>query len=198
MDEDRLYQLLQPETRAPGARIFRGVHHAMVAAGIGIMLADTVGEWREAYRGVLDAGFQIVCAFFFAEYLLRLIAAPGAPGAEARGKWPSRLAWATSLGGIFDFLGALPGVLDVVFNPGYASLFAFIWAFKLVRYCPGLASLERVMTNARQALLSVLLGFGILLLLAASRSRMPKPSRTDSNACRALLMTRSRLANPGE
>jgi len=168
MDEDRLYQLLQPEIRAPAARIFRGVHHAMVAAGIGIMLADTVAEWREAYRGVLDAGFQIVCAFFVAEYVLRLIAAPGAPGAAARGKWPSRLAWATSLGGIFDFLGALPGVLDVVFNPGYASLFGFIWAFKLVRYSPGLASLERVISNARQALLSVLLGFGILLLLAAS------------------------------
>jgi voltage-gated potassium channel len=59
-------------------------------------------------------------------------------------------------------------VLDVVFNPGYASLFGFIWAFKLVRYSPGLASLERVISNARQALLSVLLGFGILLLLAAS------------------------------
>jgi voltage-gated potassium channel len=168
MDEERLYQILQPETREPAARIFRAVHHAMVAAGIGIMLADTVGEWREAYRGALDAGFQIVCAFFFAEYVLRLIAAPGAPGAAQRGQWQSRLAWATSLGGAFDFLGALPGVLDVVFDPGYASLFGFIWAFKLVRYSPGLASLERVISNARQALLSVLLGFGILLLLAAS------------------------------
>ena len=168
MDERRLYQLLQPETRDRAAQVFRCVHHAMVAAGIGIMLADTVAEWRAAYSGGLDAWFQIVCAFFFAEYVLRLIAAPGAPGAEARGKWQSRLAWATSLGGVFDLLGALPGVLDVVFDPGYASLFAFIWAFKLVRYCPGLASLERVMTNARQALLSVLLGFGILLLLAAS------------------------------
>jgi voltage-gated potassium channel len=37
-----------------------------------------------------------------------------------------------------------------------------------VRYSPGLASLERVISNARQALLSVLLGFGILLLCAAS------------------------------
>jgi voltage-gated potassium channel len=37
-----------------------------------------------------------------------------------------------------------------------------------VRYSPGLASLGRVISNARQALLSVLLGFGILLLLAAS------------------------------
>jgi voltage-gated potassium channel len=168
MNEERLYQILQPETRETTARIFQGVHHAMVSAGIGIMLADTVGEWREAYADALDAGFQIVCAFFFAEYVLRLAAAPGAPGAAHRGKWQSRLAWATSLGGVFDFLGALPGVLDVMFNPSYASLFGFIWAFKLVRYSPGLASLGRVISNARQALLSVLLGFGILLLLAAS------------------------------
>lgn len=168
MDEERLYQILHPETRDPAARIFRSVHHVMVAAGIGIMLADTVREWREAYAGALDAGFQIVCAFFFAEYVLRLAVAPGAPGAAHRGKWQSRLAWATSLGGTFDLLGALPGVLDVVFDPGYASLFGFIWAFKLVRYSPGLASLERVISNARQALLSVLLGFGILLLFAAS------------------------------
>jgi len=63
MDEERLYQILHPETRDPAARIFRGVHHTMVAAGIGIMLADTVGEWREAYGGALDPGFQIVCAF---------------------------------------------------------------------------------------------------------------------------------------
>jgi len=168
MDEERLYQILHPETRDPAARIFRGVHHTMVAAGIGIMLADTVGEWREAYGGALDAGFQIVCAFFFAEYVLRLMAAPGAPGAAHRGKWQSRLAWVTSLAGTFDFLGALPGVLDVVLDPRRASLFGFIWAFKLVRYAPGLASLRRVISKARHALLSVLLGFGILLLFAAS------------------------------
>jgi voltage-gated potassium channel len=132
MDKQRLYQLFQSETREPAARIFRGVRYTMVAAGIGIMLADTVGAWREAYRGTLDAGFQIVGVFFFAEYVLRLIAAPGAPGAAARGRWQSRFAWATSPTGVFDFLGALPGVLNVLFNPGYASLFGFIWAFKVV------------------------------------------------------------------
>jgi voltage-gated potassium channel len=168
MDEERLYQILHPDTRDSGARIFRSVHHAMVTIGIGIMLADTVVPWREAYDGALDAGFQIVCAFFLAEYLLRLWAAAGAPGAAQHGKWQSRLAWAGSLGGVFDFFGALPGVLDIVFNPRYASLFGFIWAFKLVRYSPGLVILERVIGNARHALLSVLLGFGILLLLAAS------------------------------
>jgi voltage-gated potassium channel len=168
MDEERLYRLLYPETRDSPARIFRGVHHTMVAAGIGIMLADTVAPWREAYDQTLDAGFQLVCAFFFAEYLLRLWAAPGAPGAAHHGKWRSRLVWAGSLGGALDFFGALPGVLDIVFNPRYASLFGFVWAFKLVRYSPGLVILERVIGNARHALLSVLLGFGILLLLAAS------------------------------
>ncbi len=168
MEGERLYQLLQPEAPATAARVFRAAHHAMVAAGIGIMLADTVSPWRAAWDDALDAGLQIVCAFFVAEYVLRLIAAPGAPGAEHRGRWRSRLAWAVSLGGFFDLLGALPGVLDIVFNPAYASLFGFIWAFKLVRFAPGLASLQRVISDARSALLSVLLGFCIVLLLAAS------------------------------
>jgi voltage-gated potassium channel len=168
MDERRLHQILDPETRDPAARIFRATHHAMVAAGIGIMLADTVVQWRAAYGDALDAGFQVVCAFFFAEYVLRLVAAPGATGPAGRGKWRVRLAWAKSLGGVFDLLGALPAVLDVVFDARYASLFGFIWVFKLARYATGLAGLERVIANARHALLSVLLGFGILLLLAAS------------------------------
>jgi voltage-gated potassium channel len=168
MDEERLYRTLHPETRDPAARILRGVHHAMVAAGVGIMLADTVVPWRQAYDDALDAGFQIVCAFFFAEYALRLWAAPGAPGATHHAKWRARLAWAGSLGGVCDFLGALPGAIDIVFDPRYASLFGFVWVFKLVRYSPGLVSLERVIGNARHALLSVLLAFGIVLLLAAS------------------------------
>src|SRR3984893_17374546 len=168
MDEERLYRILHPETRDPPAGIFRGVHHALVAAGIGIMLAETVAEWHEAYGGALEAGFQFVCAFFFAEYVLRLIAAPGAPGAAHRGRGQSRFAWATSHGGVFGFLGWFRAVRGCVSAPHWGSLFGFIWVFKFVRYSPGLASLERVISNARQALLSVLLGFGILLLLAAS------------------------------
>jgi voltage-gated potassium channel len=164
----RLYQLLHPQTPETAARVFRGVHHAMVAAGIAIMLADTVASWRQTWAGILDPAFQIVCGFFFAEYVLRLSAAPGAPGAEHRSRWRSCLAWAASIGGICDLLGALPGVLDIVFSPAYASLLGFVWVFKLVRYAPGLTSLQRVISDARHALLSVLLGFCIVLLLAAS------------------------------
>lgn len=168
MSCERLYQLLQPEEPKPAARTFRAIHHVMVALGIAIMLADTVAPWRQAFSGVFDAGFQIACAFFFIEYWLRLIAAAGAPGAERSGPWRSRCAWAVSIGGVFDLLGVLPGILDVAFNTGYASLFGFVWVFKLVRYTPGLAGLQRVVGRARHALLAVFLAFGIVLLLAAT------------------------------
>jgi voltage-gated potassium channel len=168
MDVERLYRLMQPDERGIGARAFRGLHHAMVAAGISIMLADTVETWRLAWASALDAGFQITCGFFFAEYVLRLIAAPGAPGAQLLGPLGSRLAWVVSMGGVCDFIGALPGVIDIAFDPSFASLLGFVWAFKLVRYAPALAVLHRVISDARRALLSVLLAFCIVLLVSAS------------------------------
>ena len=45
MRSERLYRLLDPEASGP-ARAFRVVHHAMVAAGIGVTIADT----EEAFR----------------------------------------------------------------------------------------------------------------------------------------------------
>ncbi len=167
MSWERLYQILQPETSGGAARAFRVAHHMMVVIGIAIMLADTVAAWRQAHNRILDGGFQIVCAFFIAEYAARLGAASAAPGAHRR-SWQARLTWMVSAGGLFDLLGALPGVLDIAFNPKYASLYGFVWVFKLVRYSPGLASLQRVISRARHALLSVLLAFGIVLLAAAS------------------------------
>jgi voltage-gated potassium channel len=59
-------------------------------------------------------------------------------------------------------------VIDLVFNPRYASLFGFVWVFKLVRYAHGLVSLGQVISRARHALLAVLLVFCIVLLLGAS------------------------------
>jgi voltage-gated potassium channel len=167
MSWERLYRNLQPEASGTTARAFRAVHHVMVVLGIAIMLADTVKTWRQAHYELLDLGFLIAGSFFFAEYLLRLAAASGAPAAYRRG-WRARLAWAVSAGGVFDLVCALPGVLAITFSPTYASLYGFIWVFKPVRYSPGLASLQRVVSRASHALLSVLLGFGIVLLAAAS------------------------------
>jgi voltage-gated potassium channel len=158
---------LRPESAETGARIFRFVHHAMVAAGVAIMLSITVESIAGTYGGALIVGFYIVAAFFLVEYVLRLIAAPEVPGGEHRGRLGSRIAWALSIGGVFDLVSAMPGIIALWYGRG-ACLLGFLWTFKYIRYSPGLASLGRVVSNARQALLSVLLGFLIVLLSASS------------------------------
>lgn len=163
-----LFRLLDPEASGTGARVFRGAHHVMLAAAIAIMFAKTEPDWGQDWAQALDQGFRIVCSFFFLEYVLRLIAAPGAPQAEHSGKWRSRLSWAISIAGICDLLGTFPAVLVIFYGPRDASLSGFVWALKLVRYAPALASLRQVISDFRHALLSVLLGFSIVLLLSAS------------------------------
>jgi voltage-gated potassium channel len=168
MSGDRLRRLIDPQSRVTGARIFRAVHHVMLAAGIGIMLVNTVGPWRLGWSDALDAGFWTVCVFFFADYVFRVIVASGAPHAEHFGKWRPGLPSVISTGSLPDLLGIVPGVLAVVSGPGFASLFGFLWAFKLVRYAPGLGGLQRVIRDSRHALLSVLIGFCIVLVVSAS------------------------------
>jgi voltage-gated potassium channel len=167
MDYRPLYRVLDPESHDPAARIFRVVHHALAAFGIAIVLAETMEPVQADYGQELAAGFYIVGGFFIAEYVLRLIAAPAKPGHEHLASWRARALWAVSPGGIFDLVCALPGVLFMM-ERAWASFFGFIWASKYVRYSPGLASLGRVVRNERQSLFSVLLGFGIVLLTAAS------------------------------
>ena len=167
MSRRALFHLIEPESPGYESRVFRLVHHVMVAAGIAIMLAETVPALDQRYDTALDIVFYVAAAFFVGEYVLRLIAAPEAPGAEHHGPARARLLWATSLPGIFDLAAALPGGIALMQHQS-PSLFAAVWVFKYVRYSPGLASLQRVVTQAKDALLSVLLGFAIVLVVAAS------------------------------
>jgi len=167
MDRQRLYRLLQPGSTEPGSWLWHGIHHSMVAAGIGVFLALTVEEWRAPYGVELAIVFFVVAGFFVLDYLLRLYIVAEAPGSEHRGAWRARLSWAISLGGLFDLLGAVPGAIAII-DRREASLFGFVWVFKYVRYSPGLVILQRVISNARHSLLSVLLGLVIVLLAASS------------------------------
>jgi voltage-gated potassium channel len=167
MDVRRIYRLLQPDNSETAARLWRCAHHTLAAAGIGVMLGLTVVEMQSSYGDLLTGAFDLIAVFFVFDYLLRLYAASGAPGGEHRGPWRSRLSWATSLGGVFDLAAAIPGLIALP-DSRDATLIGFIWVFKFVRYSPGLSILERVITHARHALLSVLLGLAIVLLAAAS------------------------------
>ena len=167
MDRRRLYIVLDPDSPERAARLFRVVHHVLVALGIAAMLADSVPFIAADHDAVLRGVYYLVGAFFVVEYVLRLIVAPEVPSHEHHGPIWARLHWAISLGGILDFLCALPAIAALARVP-WAHLVGFVWAFKYVRYSPGLASLGRVVRNAQQALLSVLLGFAIVLLTASS------------------------------
>ena len=54
MTRRRLYVLLQPESPDNGARLFRAVHHLMVAAGIAILLTATVAKMARRDCGRID------------------------------------------------------------------------------------------------------------------------------------------------
>jgi voltage-gated potassium channel len=168
MDRERLHEMLGLEGVGTAARLFRTAHHALVATGTGIILADSVPSWRQAHGGLLSALFGLVAACFAIEYMVRLHAAPAAPGARHRRPGRARLTWASSFGGIVDLLGAAAGVLALALGGGDALLFGLVWLFKLVRYTPGLVRLGSVVSRAHRALLSLLLGFGIVLVAAAS------------------------------
>jgi voltage-gated potassium channel len=167
MDRPLLYRLLQAGSPETAARAWRGIHHTMVAAGIGVMLALTVPDLHEDYGGLLSGAFYVIAAFFAGEYLLRLYLAPSAPGGEHRRAFGTRLAWATSIGGLCDLLGVMPAAVAIA-NHREESIFGFVWVFKYVRYASGLTMLQRVIGHARHALLSVVLGLVIVLLAAAS------------------------------
>ena len=167
MDRRRLYRLLDPESSHPDARGFRLLHHALIAVGVAIMLAGTVPALELQYRVPLETGFFVVAFFFVAECVLRLIVAPEAPGQEHHATWRARVAWAGSLGGVLDLVSALPALLGLLSREP-AMMLSGVWIFKYIRYSPGLASLRRVITNAEQSLLSVLLGFIIILFSAAT------------------------------
>lgn len=162
-----LYRLLYPRTNQASAKAFRIAHHALVSAGIVVTMATTVSGIRQEYEEPLDIVFLAIAAVFAVEFVLRLYTAPEAPGGEHRGATRARLAWLFSFMGVVDFFGAVPGIVDLVGNHD-ARLFSFIWIFKFIRYSPGLAILGRVFRNARHTMLSVLLGFVIVLLAAAS------------------------------
>ncbi len=146
------------------------------------MLADTVPSWQRTHDALLDGAFHLIALFFVAEFAARVIIAPLA--VADRPAWRARLAFVASPGGIFDLLGALPGVLVLIFAAPDAMLSGIVWVFKFVRYTPGLAGLHRVVSHAREPLASLLLGFGVVLLSSASLEylfeRAAQPNRFSS------------------
>ncbi|MGH7096601.1 MAG: cyclic nucleotide-gated ion channel [Stellaceae bacterium] len=167
MNRRRLYEMLGPDGTGAAARLFRAAHHALVATGTGVILADSVPSLRQDHGVLLAALFGLVAACFVIEYACRLAVAPAAPAARHSSPARARLSWTFSPDGAVDLLGAAGGIIGLAFG-GDALLCGLVWLFKLVRYTPGLVRLGAVVSRAHRALLSLLLALGVVLVIAAS------------------------------
>ncbi|MBI4184925.1 MAG: ion transporter [Proteobacteria bacterium] len=165
-----LLHALDSAGAAPGARWFRAVQGTVAFFGVGVVLAGSIRRFAAEHELALTVSVDVVLLLFVAEYVVRLAIAPRGHWGESEGAWAARLRWAVSPPGLIDLLAVLPmGVaMAAAADPRYVRLFGVLWLVKLARHFPGLAILGRVIRNASEPLLSVFVGFVIVLIVAAS------------------------------
>jgi voltage-gated potassium channel len=166
---EKLAEALDTTPEGPWARPVRIAHEAAVAVGVAAIILSTQPGIGALGERSCAAIVWVLAVVFAVEYVLRLAIAPWAHWAHNDEPWLARWHWATNFGGIVDLAGALPLVeLLAGVSLGTAQLFGAFWLFKLVPYAPGLDLLGRVLRNARRMLLGLLLGFAMVLVLAAT------------------------------
>jgi voltage-gated potassium channel len=166
---EKLAEALDTTPEGPWARPVRIAHEAAVAIGVAAIVLSTQPGIGASWARALAIVVWVLAVVFAIEYVLRLAIAPWAHWAHNDEPWLARWHWATNFGGIVDLAGALPLVeLLAGVAPATAQLFGAFWLFKLVPYAPGLDLLGRVLRNARRMLLGLLLGFTMVLVVAAT------------------------------
>ncbi len=166
---DGIFELLDTKATGPGAKIARLIHQVGIALGVAAMVLATEPS-IEAHAGrLIDGVFWTVAVLFAVEYIMRLAIAPWAHWAHRGESWLARWHFAKSFFGLIDFAGTWPLIaLAAGMNPDPARLFGALWLIKLTPYAEGLDLVGRVLKTARGPLLSLFLGFLMVLLTAAT------------------------------
>src|SRR5579885_118194 len=164
----KLAEALDTTPQGPWARPVRHGHEALVTAGVLALVLSSQPGLDDAWAAALAALLWSLAALFAAEYLLRIAIAPWAHWAHRGEPWRARRHWCLTFAGLVDFAGTLPLLALAVVPPAQAQLFAALWLLKLVPYAPGLDLLGRVIRNARKTLAGLLIGFLMVLVLAAT------------------------------
>src|SRR5579862_9555142 len=142
----RIYRWLSPETTTWSARLFRLVHHALVAAGLVAVVLDTVSSIHSRLGAELTLVFDTALAFLVIEYGLRFWTAPEALWAVPGHAWRARWQWLGSGAGLIDFLALLPlAALLAGAPPAVAHDIGMLWILKFGRYSEGLGLVARVL-----------------------------------------------------
>jgi voltage-gated potassium channel len=150
----------------------------LVGAGIAVTtlrLTESVGLRGE----ISDAVVVIVLASMVLDYALRLYAAPALPTAAPGHPVRARFDYMLSGAGLIDLLAFAPMIVVFAQGATIESVHAFgaLWILKIARYSTNLALLMGVVWHARRQLLSVLLLFGVILVLTATAAHLLEGER---------------------
>jgi hypothetical protein len=173
MGESRhsIFDALDPGSTRLAARWTQAGLRCVVCAGLAATVLRTAAI-SPGSGALLDGAMFTVLGCMAADYLLRLLVAPAGHAAVPGQAWAARRRYALSPVGLVDLAAVAPMGLALALGATSeaASLYGVLWVLKLARYSTNLALLGRVFRDARKPLMSVLLLFGSVLLLAAAAS----------------------------
>jgi voltage-gated potassium channel len=168
-----IFDLLDAKATGPGAKIARLAHQIGIGLGVAIMVLASEASVRARFGAAIDPIFWAIAVLFAIEYGLRLALAPWAHWAHRGEHWWSRVHFATSFLGLVDLAATCPLVaLGAGMQPENAELFGALWLIKLTPYADGLELVGRVLRTARGPLLSLFLGFMMVMLLAGTLAHL--------------------------
>lgn len=172
----RIYGLLRYNDLSPAGRRWRSFHLTVLGVGLLAVILLSVDQYPADFKRVLRVVIWVVTIVFFVEYLVRLWVAPELTSPDEQSPTRVRLRWAMSVPGLIGLLAIMPAVMLAggygITGADTASLFCILWILKLGLHAPAFNTLARVLSNERAPIASVLILFGILLMIAATGAHM--------------------------
>ncbi len=165
-----LRQALDPASSDPVAYRTRFAMRALIGLGL-VVTTLRFTEIMASSETIADVVVVVVLVCMALEYALRIYAAPALSGAIPGRPGRARFDYVRSGAGLIDLVVFAPMVVAIVQGASIetANALGALWVLKLARYSTNLALLKDVVWDARGQLTSVLLLFGVILLLTATR-----------------------------
>ncbi|HSI02409.1 MAG TPA: cyclic nucleotide-gated ion channel [Reyranella sp.] len=172
----RVYSVFRQSDAGSGGRRWRHFHLTALAAGLLAIAIISIDGLPRRLDNVLAAVIVAVSLVFFAEYILRLWAAPESRRYAGQSDGHARLRWAVSFNGVVGVVAVLPafGIVSgsVHADSDATPLFCVLWVLKLSIHAPAMSTLLRVMSNERASLTSVVIIFIMVLISAATLAHL--------------------------
>jgi voltage-gated potassium channel len=172
----RIYTVLRYSDTSTASRRWQSMHLTTLAIGLLAVILLSIDELPRDVQHWLRLIIWLVSMVFLVEYLVRLWVAPESSRADPDRPALARLRWALSIPGLVGLLAVTPAVMLAV---GYgitgadtASVFCILWVLKLGLHAPAFGTLARVVSNERAPLTSILILFGIVLMMAATGAHL--------------------------